>query len=109
MKYLVNPETLVFNAKTINGFSEFVSEYNIPQWTLLETSLDVVSEWSEDWDEDQGFGSSDMTFMIKDYIDILIWEFAPAKLMTDFTPRLSVVEYSEAKHHQRVQRMESGI
>jgi hypothetical protein len=29
--------------------------------------------------------------------------------MTKFTPTLSVVDYSEAEHHQRVERMEMGI
>ena len=109
MNYLVDPQTLLFNSHRISGFTQMISEYNIPQWTLLETALEVAEEWTEDWDEDQGFGSSDMTYMIKNFIDIVIWRFASGKLMTEFNPSLSIVGYSEAEHHNMVQRMESGI
>jgi hypothetical protein len=111
MTRLVSPELLVFNSKgRISGFNEFLSEANVPQWELLEIASDVESEWSFDWPEGEGFGSSDMTYMMKQFIDAVITQFGYAgKLMTDFTPSLSVVEYSEMKHHQRVQRMESGL
>ena len=60
--------------------------------------------------EDQGFGSSDGTYMLKEFIDTVIWSQTPSgKYMTKFTPGLSIVEYSEADHHERVQRMESAI
>ena len=72
-------------------------------------ALGEVAEDYQDWPEDEGFGSSDMTFMIKDFIDNVIWRFASGKLETKFTPSLSIVEYSEVEHHNMVQRMESGI
>jgi len=110
MNYLVDPQDLVFSAKAhIAGFSEMVKDENIPQWNILELAIDVATEWTNEWDEDQGFGSSDGTYMIKDFIDNVIWRFAAGKLMTEFTPTLSIVEYSEAEHHNKVQRMESGI
>ena len=86
-----------------------IGDEEIPQWDLLEIAQEVAEEWTEDWPEDEGFGSSDMTFMIKDFIDNVIWKFASGKLETKFTPSLSIVEYSEAEHHNMVQRMESGI
>jgi hypothetical protein len=48
--------------------------------------------------------------MTKEFIDNVIG-FAGKHgfKMTEFTPTLSVVDYSEAEHHNRVQRMESGI
>jgi hypothetical protein len=110
MTYLVHPQDLVFNSHRINGFTKMVGDENIPQWDLLETALEVCEEWTSDWCEDQGFGSSDMTYMIKDFIDNVIWKYTQGgKLMTKFTPTLSIVEYSEADHHNQVQRMESGI
>ena len=76
---------------------------------MLEIAQEVAEEWNHHWDEDQGFGSSDMTYMIKDFVDNVIWRFASGKLMTEFNPSLSIVEYSEADHHEMIQRMESGI
>ena len=109
MNYLVDPTSLLFNAHRINGFTKMIGDEQIPQWDLLEIAMEVAEEWTSDWPEDEGFGSSDMTFMIKDFVDNVIWRFAAGKLETKFTPSLSIVEYSEAEHHNMVQRMESGI
>jgi len=110
MRYLVDPQSLVFKAKGyIAGFNEMVKNEEIPQWDLLEIAMEVAEEWSNDWDEGQGFGSSDGTYMLKDFIDNVIWKYAGGKFMTQFNPSLSVVEYSEADHHERVLRMEIGI
>ena len=110
MNYLVDPQSLVFRAKAyIDGFSEMVRDNEIPQWDLLEIAMEVAEEWTNDWDEDQGFGSSDGTYMLKDFIDNVIWKYTGGKFETKFTPSLSVVEYSEMEHHNMVQKMESGI
>ena len=109
MNYLIDPQTLVFNSHRVNGFTKMIGDEQIPQWDLLDIATEVATEWTNDWDEDQGFGSSDGTFMIKDFIDNVIWRFASGKLETKFNPVLSVVEYSEAEHHNKVQQMESGI
>jgi hypothetical protein len=109
MNYLVDPQTLIFNAHRVNGFTKMVGDEQIPQWDLLEIATEVAEEWTEDWDEDQGFGSSDMTYMINNFIDNVIWRFASGKLETKFTPSLSIVEYSEAGHDEKVLRMEQGI
>lgn len=111
MNRLVDPQTLIFNSKgRVAGFSEFLSDVNVPQWELLEIASEVESEWRCDWPEGQGFGSSDMTYMMKQFIDRAITQSGNGgKYMTKFTPSLSVVEYSEADHHQKIQRMESGI
>jgi len=111
MNYLIEPQDLVFSAKSrIDGFSQMVRDEEIPQWDLLETATEVATEWTQDWDSDQGFGSSDGTYMLKEFIDNVIWSFTDGgKYMTKFTPILSVVPYCEAEHHERVQQMESGI
>ena len=65
----------------------------IPQWDLLETATEVAEEWTYDWDEDQGFGSSDMTFMIKDFIDNVIHQFTSLNIYkTEFNPSLQIVK-----------------
>jgi len=116
MDYLVHPQDLVFRAKAhISGFSEMIKEEEVPQWDLLEIATEVATDWTNDWDEDEGFGSSDGTYMLKDFIDTVISSnyikngLGSGMYMTKFTPSLSVVPYSEAEHHERVQRMESGI
>jgi len=109
MNYLVDPQSLVFNSHRVSGFTKMIGDENIPQWDLLEMATEVAEEWTDEWPEDQGFGSSDGTFMMKDFIDNVIARFAWGRLITKFTPSLSVVEYSEAEYHNKVQRMESGI
>lgn len=109
MNYLVDPQSLVFNSHRVSGFTKMIGDENIPQWDLLEMATEVAEEWTNMWDEDQGFGSSDGTYMMKEFIDNVIWRFASGRLMTRFTPSLSIVEYSEAEYHNRVQRMESSI
>ena len=109
MNYLVDPQSLVFNSHRVNGFTKMIGDEQIPQWDLLEIATHVAEEWTNDWDEDQGFGSSDMTYMLKDFIDCVLMDYGMGKYMTTFNPSLSIVEYSEAEHHNKVQRMESGI
>ena len=73
-------------------------------------ALNEVAEDYEDWPEDQGFGSSDMTYVRKSFIDTLI---SIANLRgyyeTKFQPYLKVVEYSEAEYHQMMFRREQGL
>ena len=116
MNYLIDPTDLVFRAKGyIDGFNEMVKNEEIPQWDLLEIATEVVTEWTEDWDEDQGFGGSDGTYMLKEFIDNVISSayinngMSSGLYMTKFTPYLSVVPYCESEHHEKIQRMESGV
>jgi len=104
MNYLVDPQDLVFRAKSrIEGFVQMIKDEEIPQWDLLETSLEIVEEWSSDWDEDQGFGSSDGTYLLKDFIDTVISNFTnsvynKSGYQTVFNPTLSVeYKYSESE------------
>ena len=96
MNYLVDPQSLVFRAVSrIAGFSEMVRDNEIPQWDLLETATQVAEEWTNDWDDDQGFGSSDGTYMLKDFIDTIISNFTnsvykKSGYQTVFNPILSV-------------------
>ncbi len=76
---------------------------------VFEALNDVAEEYS-DWDSDQGFGSSDMTYVRKHFIDALIG-FANLNgyYETKFDPYLKVVEYSEAEYHAKQLRREQGL
>ena len=110
MNYLVNPSNIVSRALGIDSFKQMINDEQIQFSELVDTSVQIAEEWTNDWDEGDGFGSSDGTYLLKDFIDTVISNYSTShKYMTDFTPYLSVVPYSEAKHHERVQRMESEI
>jgi hypothetical protein len=73
-------------------------------------ALNDVAEDYQDWPEDQGFGSSDMTYVRKQFIDYMI---GAANLngyyMTDFKPYLKVVEYNEIQKEEYDLRREQGL
>ena len=73
-------------------------------------ALNDVAEDYQDWPEDQGFGSSDMTFVRKSFIDSMI---SMANLNgyyeTKFAPYLKVVEYSEYEKEEYDLRREQGL
>jgi hypothetical protein len=104
---LIEGFDVVRNAFPVEGrYSKRVITYSD---AVLEALGEVAEDYS-DWPEDQGFGSSDMTYVRKSFIDTMI---SLANLNgyyeTKFEPYLKVVEYSETEHQNRVQRMESGI
>ena len=86
---------------TNNGFTYSDAVFN---------SLEIVANEYSDWDSDQGFGSSDMTYVRKLFIDEMLF-FAGLRgyYQTDFDPYLKVVEYSEAEYHETMLRREQGI
>ena len=110
MNYLVNPSNIVSRALGIDSFKQMINDEQIQFSELVDTSVQTAEEWTNDWDEGDGFGSSDGTYLLKDFIDTVISNYSTShNYMTDFTPYLSVVPYSEAEHHNKAQRMESGI
>ena len=76
---------------------------------VYEALNDVAEDYS-DWPEDQGFGSSDMTYVRKSFIDSMI-RFANLSgyYQTDFKPYLKVVEYSEFEKEEYDLRREQGL
>ena len=108
--YLVHPQDLVFNSHRVNGFTQLVKDEHIPQWDLLDIATEVASQWTDDWPEDQGFGSSDMTFVRKSFIDSMIrMANLNGYYETKFDPYLKVVEYSEFEKEEYDLRREQGI
>lgn len=76
---------------------------------VYESLSDVMEDY-QDWPEDQGFGSSDMTYVRKSFIDSMI---SLANLngyyQTDFKPYLKVVEYNEIDKEEYDLRREQGL
>jgi hypothetical protein len=94
--------TSVLSAREIEGYDiientfPVVSKWSGRQVTITDVIYEALSEVIsdyEDWPEDQGFGSSDMTFARKSFIDSMI---GIANLhddyKTDFRPFLKVVQ-----------------
>ena len=73
-------------------------------------ALNSVAEDYEDWDSDQGFGSSDMTYVRKSFIDSMIrLANLNGYYETKFQPYLKVVEYSEIEKEEYDLRREQGL
>ncbi len=76
---------------------------------VYEALNDIIEDY-QDWPEDQGFSSSDMTYVRKSFIDSMIrMANLNGYYQTDFKPYLKVVEYSEAEYHEPMLRREQGI
>jgi hypothetical protein len=94
--------TSVLSAREIEGYDIIENTFPvISKWSgrqvtitdaIYEALSEVISDY-EDWPEDQGFGSSDMTFAKKSFIDSMI---GIANLhddyKTDFRPFLKVIQ-----------------
>jgi hypothetical protein len=104
---LVEGFDVVRNAFPVEGrFTKRVITYSDAVYEALN---DVAEDFS-DWPKDQGFGSSDMTYVRKSFIDSMI-DMANLRgyYETKFAPYLKVVEYSEAEYHEMMLRREQGI
>lgn len=86
---IFSPQRLIDRAKTVNGI------YWLQDVTRMYEHYDlaeqVAQEWTDDWDDGDGFGSSDFTFALKDFIDQLI-AIKKQPLKTVFNPYLSIVK-----------------
>lgn len=104
---LVEGFDVVKNAFPVEGrFTKRVITYV----DAVYDALNEVAEDYSDWPEDQGFGSSDMTYVRKAFIDTLI-DIANLRgyYETKFEPYLKVVEYSEVEYHEQQLRREQGF
>ena len=75
MNYLVQPQSLIEKAIRIPSFASMFSKEQIQFSELVDISIQIVEEWSSDWEEGHGFGSSDGTYMLKDFMDTVISNF----------------------------------
>jgi hypothetical protein len=101
MNYLVNPSNIVSRALGIDSFKQMINDEQIQFSELVDISVQIAEEWTNDWDEGDGFGSSDGTYLLKDFIDTVISNFTnsvynQSGYQTIFNPTLSVTyKYSE--------------
>jgi hypothetical protein len=114
-----NLNSVLASASLIEGFDDVKNSFPVEGRftkrviTYPEAVLDALNEVAEDysdWPEDQGFGSSDMTYVRKSFIDTMI-DIANLRgyYQTKFEPYLKVVEYSEAEYHETMLRREQGL
>ena len=99
MNYLVHPSNIVSRALGIDSFKQMISDEQVQFSELVDTSVEIPEEWTNDWDEDQGFGSSDGTYLLKDFMDTIISNFTnsiynKSGYQTVFNPSLSVAKIS---------------
>ena len=114
-----NPNSVLETCKLIEGWSSIASAFPVEgRFTkrvitysdaVYETLNDIIEDYS-DWPEDQGFGSSDMTYVRKSFIDSMI-DLANLRgyYETKFQPYLKVVEYSEYEKEEYDLRREQGL
>jgi len=74
----------------IDGVELLYKYVNLRDYEVVEVARSVVNDYS-DWDWDQSFGMSDMTYAIQLYIDRVI-ETYKLPLKTEFSPNLKIVE-----------------
>ena len=118
--------SLPFNLNSVLASSSLIEGFDIIQNTFpvegkytkrvitysdaVYEALNDVAEDYQDWPEDQGFGSSDMTFVRKSFIDSMIrMANLNGYYETKFDPYLKVVEYSEFEKEEYDLRREQGI
>ena len=114
-----NLSTIEYSASLIEGYGVIKNAFPvegkyvkrvITYTDAVYEALNEVAEDYQDWPEDQGFGSSDMTYARKSFIDTMI---SIANLrgyyQTKFQPYLKVVEYSEVDKEEYDLRREQGL
>lgn len=74
------PEQILNRAERVAGY-ELLPE--VGEEKRKEIATEVAEELALDWPEGEGFGSSDGTYVVKDYLNQLIWATG-ANLRTDF-------------------------
>ena len=73
MEYLTSPDAVQYRAQFAEGYDKLEAHPNYPSLDDRHSlAKGVVEEWSMDWSEDEGFGSSDMTYLVKDYLSYLL-------------------------------------
>ncbi len=114
-----NLNSVLETSKLVEGWSSVASAFPVEGRftkrviTYSEAVMEALNEVAEDysdWPEDQGFGSSDMTYVRKSFIDTMI-DIANLRgyYQTDFKPYLKVVEYSEIDKEDYDLRREQGL
>ena len=91
MDYLVHPSNIVSKALGIDSFKQMINDEQVQFSELVDTSVEIAEQWTDDWDEGHGFGSSDGTYLLKDFMDTIIGSYTKG-YKTIFNPSLSIVK-----------------
>ena len=70
MNYLVHPMHILTKANSVKGFHDILPQ--VPFGLLADVAEEVAQQWTDDWPEGQGFGTSDGTYLLQDVIDQVI-------------------------------------
>ena len=93
MNYLVHPSDIVSKAFGIDSFKQMINDEQVQFSELVDTSIEIAQQWTDDWDEGHGFGSSDGTYLLKDFIDTIIGSYTNG-YKTIFNPSLTISKIS---------------
>ena len=73
MEYLTSPDAVQHRAQNIEGYDKLEAHPNYPSLDVRHSlATGVVEQWSMDWPKEEGFGSSDMSALIREYLHDLI-------------------------------------
>ena len=92
MNYLVHPSDIVSKAFGIDSFKQMINDEQVQFSELVDTSIEIAEQWTDDWDEGHGFGSSDGTYLLKDFIDTIISSYTKG-YKTMFSPTLTIIKF----------------
>ena len=92
MNYLVHPSDIVSKAFGIDSFKKMINDEQVQFSELVDTSIEIAEQWTDDWDEVHGFGSSDGTYLLKDFIDTIISSYTKG-YKTMFSPTLTIIKF----------------
>ena len=72
MNYILTPQDIINRANRMIGVTEMMDKYQIRPNVQMEIAEMIAEELAESWPEGEGFGGSDATYVVKDYLDSLI-------------------------------------
>jgi len=93
MNYLVHPSNIVSRALGIDSFKQMISDEQVQFSELVDTSIEIAEQWTDEYEgTDHGFGSSDGTYLLKDFIDTIISSYTKG-YKTMFSPTLTIIKF----------------
>ena len=94
MNYLVNPSDILSKAFGIDSFKQMINDEQVQFSELVDTSIEIAEQWTDEYEgTDHGFGSSDGTYLLKDFIDTIIGSYTNG-YKTIFNPSLTISKIS---------------
>ena len=92
MNYIVNPSDIVSKAFGIDSFKQMINDEQVQFSELVDTSIEIAEQWTDEYEgTDHGFGSSDGTYLLKDFIDTIISSYTKG-YKTMFSPTLTIIK-----------------